>query len=64
MTTIDTTTNHRHHRHQVSFETPEEWSIVKSFMSGAGIKEIWTSGRLCDAEVLFDVLMSFSDQNY
>ena len=24
---------------------------VKNFMDGAGIKEIWTSGRLCDAEV-------------
>ena len=26
---------------------------VKNFMDGAGIKEIWTSGRLCDAEVFF-----------
>ena len=26
---------------------------VKNFMDGAGIKEIWTSGRLCDAEVLY-----------
>ena len=24
---------------------------VRNFMDGAGIKEIWTSGRLCDAEV-------------
>merc|ERR1711890_115634 len=35
----------------VSFETEEEWNLVKNFMDGAGIKEIWTSGRLCDAEV-------------
>jgi len=35
----------------VSFESEEEWSLVKSFMDGAGINEIWTSGRLCDAEV-------------
>jgi len=35
----------------VSFETPEEWNVIKNFMSGAGIKEIWTSGRLCDSEV-------------
>ena len=37
----------------VSFESEEEWNLVKSFMDGAGIKEIWTSGRLCDAEVIF-----------
>ena len=37
----------------VSFESEEEWKLVKSFMDGAGIKEIWTSGRLCDAEVMF-----------
>ena len=37
----------------VSFESEEEWKLVKSFMDGAGIKEIWTSGRLCDAEVIF-----------
>ena len=37
----------------VSFESEEEWNLVKSFMGGAGIKEIWTSGRLCDAEVIF-----------
>ena len=37
----------------VSFESEEEWDLVKNFMNGAGIKEIWTSGRLCDAEVIF-----------
>ena len=37
----------------VSFESEDEWNLVKSFMDGAGIKEIWTSGRLCDAEVIF-----------
>ena len=35
----------------VSFESEDEWDLVKNFMNGAGIKEIWTSGRLCDAEV-------------
>merc|ERR1712066_1132104 len=35
----------------VSFESEDEWNLVKNFMDGAGIKEIWTSGRLCDAEV-------------
>lgn len=35
----------------VSFENEGEWNLVKNFMSGAGIKEIWTSGRLCDSEV-------------
>jgi len=35
----------------VSFENKAEWDLVQNFMSGAGIKEIWTAGRLCDAEV-------------
>ena len=38
----------------VSFESEEEWNLVKSFMDGAGINEIWTSGRLCDAEVILE----------
>ena len=36
---------------QVSFEKPNEWNFVTTLMRGAGIKEIWTAGRLCDAEV-------------
>jgi hypothetical protein len=36
---------------QVSFETEAEWQLVKGFMSGAGVREIWTAGRLCDSEV-------------
>jgi len=35
----------------VSFETEAEWDWVMSFMRGAGITELWTAGRLCDAEV-------------
>jgi len=34
-----------------SFETADEWNFVRSMMSSAGIREIWTAGRLCDAEV-------------
>ena len=50
----------------VSFESEEEWDLVKNFMNGAGIKEIWTSGRLCDAEVIFAFvcLPVFSDIFY
>ena len=36
---------------QVSFEKPNEWNFVKALMGGAGIGQIWTAGRLCDAEV-------------
>ena len=32
---------------------------VKNFMDGAGIKEIWTSGRLCDAEVFHFPIFKF-----
>jgi len=35
----------------VSFENEGEWSLFKGFMEKAGVKEIWTAGRLCDAEV-------------
>jgi hypothetical protein len=35
----------------VSFEKPNEWNFIKTLMNQAGIKEIWTAGRLCDAEV-------------
>jgi len=35
----------------VSFETPEEWNFVRAMMARAGQTEIWTAGRLCDAEV-------------
>jgi hypothetical protein len=35
---------------QVSFENQAEWELVRNFMSGAGVKEIWTAGRLCDSE--------------
>jgi len=35
----------------VSFENDGEWSLLKGFMEKAGVKEIWTAGRLCDAEV-------------
>lgn len=35
----------------VSFENQAEWDLVRNFMSGAGVKEIWTAGRLCDSEV-------------
>jgi hypothetical protein len=34
----------------VSFENQAEWELVRNFMSGAGVKEIWTAGRLCDSE--------------
>ena len=36
---------------QVSFEKPNEWEFITTLMRGAGIQELWTSGRLCDAEV-------------
>ena len=36
---------------QVSFESEAEWNWITSFMRGAGIRELWTAGRLCDAEV-------------
>ena len=36
---------------KASFETADEWNFVRSMMSSAGIREIWTAGRLCDAEV-------------
>ena len=36
---------------QVSFESEDEWNWVTSFMRGAGIDQLWTAGRLCDAEV-------------
>jgi len=35
----------------VSFEDAGEWNFVKDSMARAGIREIWTAGRLCDAEV-------------
>jgi len=35
----------------VSFENEAEWKLVQNFMNGAGVKEIWTAGRLCDSEV-------------
>merc|ERR1711863_46566 len=35
----------------VSFEKPNEWEFITTLMRGAGIQELWTSGRLCDAEV-------------
>merc|ERR1712223_348567 len=35
----------------VSFESEDEWNWIMSFLRGAGIKELWTAGRLCDAEV-------------
>merc|ERR1711962_190953 len=35
----------------VSFENEKEWNLVKDFMTGAGVREIWTAGRLCDSEV-------------
>ena len=44
----------------VSFESEEEWNLVKSFMDGAGINEIWTSGRLCDAEVILENCFTYS----
>ena len=36
---------------KVSFENEAEWNLVSRFMRGAGVKEIWTAGRLCDSEV-------------
>jgi len=35
----------------VSFENEQEWNLVKNFMQGARVSQIWTAGRLCDAEV-------------
>ena len=35
----------------VSFENAAEWNFVKDFMARGGKSEIWTAGRLCDAEV-------------
>jgi len=35
----------------ISFETDSEWQLIKGFMEDAKIPEIWTAGRLCDAEV-------------
>jgi hypothetical protein len=46
---------------QVSFENQAEWELVRNFMSGAGVKEIWTAGRLCDSEasdVVFIIVLS------
>jgi hypothetical protein len=46
---------------QVSFENQAEWELVRNFMSGAGVKEIWTAGRLCDSEasdVVFTIVLS------
>jgi hypothetical protein len=45
----------------VSFENQAEWELVRNFMSGAGVKEIWTAGRLCDSEasdVVFIIVLS------
>ncbi len=45
---------------QVSFENQAEWELVRNFMSGAGVKEIWTAGRLCDSEasdVVFIIIL-------
>jgi len=35
----------------ISFENDGEWQLINNFAEKANIKEIWTSGRLCDAEV-------------
>jgi len=35
----------------VSFENVGEWNFIKDSMARAGVREIWTAGRLCDAEV-------------
>ena len=37
--------------YKVSFETTDEWNFVRAMMARAGVTEIWTAGRLCDAEV-------------
>ena len=41
----------------MSFETEGEWNFVKDFMARGGQREIWTAGRLCDAEVSFTVVL-------
>ena len=36
---------------KVSFEKKNEWDFITTLMRGARINELWTAGRLCDAEV-------------
>merc|ERR1712200_30394 len=31
----------------VSFENEQEWNLVKNFMQGARVSQIWTAARLC-----------------
>ena len=35
----------------VSFESKDEMDFVGSIMKRNNVREIWTSGRLCDKEV-------------
>ena len=34
----------------VSFENQQEQNFVGQNMARAGVREVWTSGRLCDKE--------------
>ena len=45
----------KHNLPQISFETAGEWNFVRYIMARAGKTEIWTAGRLCDAEVSWNM---------
>ena len=36
---------------QVAFESANEQNAVGRFMNSGNVREVWTSGRLCDKEV-------------
>ena len=48
----------KHNLPQISFETAGEWNFVRDFMARAGKTEIWSAGRLCDAEVSWNRVTS------